>query len=275
MQGDVRISTPGASASRRELTVYDTPAKRSPEDEQRDRAKRVESHPFLYHLGQFVPGLRPNEPSAPDPSAEQGGSAAIGGTAYGASGGVSLWGREAANQLIGEDLHRTGASGLAAADHPPQAVPLFPAQLPAVAQTQPADPTEWATPVSPVEIPRIVMGQVDRMVQNGVPATTLFVKLDPPHLGKVDLAFTYAQQKVSVNVMAATQQAKDHLDTQLTHIRSILHGHNLPTGELKVVLASEAAGQQGGSSDKEPGEQPNRYRRRRRSAPLDEAITSI
>jgi flagellar hook-length control protein FliK len=115
------------------------------------------------------------------------------------------------------------------------------------------------------------------MAQNGVPAATLRVQLDPPHLGKVDLAFTYAQQKVTVNVVAATQQAKDQLEIQLAQIRGILHAHQLPTGEMKVMLASEAgsSGGQGQNAEQDPDRQPPLYRRRRARTPADEGIGAV
>lgn len=276
MNGDVRFSGFAPTASRRELTVYDAPEKRSPEDEARDRAKHVESHPFLYYLGQMVPGLQQNQPPEATGDVSSGAASAIGAAGTLAGQGLGVWGREAANRMFdGSAAARPLAAEAAEPVDPTRAVPIFPAQVAAMQPVAPVQEVEAAAPVAPVEIPRIVMAQVDRMVQNGVPASTLHVKLDPPNLGKVELAFTYAQQKVSVNIMAATQQARDHLETQLMHIRSILHAHNLPTGELKVVLASQSAGPQGGGSDKEPGDQPARYRRRRRSNPLDEAISGI
>lgn len=275
MRGDVRIPTHGPTSSRRELTIYDTPEKRSPEDEARDRAKHIESHPFLYYLGQMVPGLQPGGPAEPAPDPSAGGPGAPGAVGRIASHGLDLWGREAVRGLFEEGWTQAGA---AHADDPARespGIPIIPPQLPPPQVVGPAQDAEASAPVAPVEIPRIVLAQVDRMVQGGTTASTIHVQLDPPHLGKVELAFTYAQHKVSVNVLAATQQARDHLEMQLANIRGILHAHNLPTGELKVVLAGESAGPQDGPGGREPGEQPQRYRRRRRAGSLDEAIARI
>jgi flagellar hook-length control protein FliK len=278
---DVRPpSSAAASGARRELTVYDTPEKRSPDDEARDRAKHVESHPFLYYLSQFVPGMRPQDAQAPDSGTT--GSGAIGEALSATSGTLNVWSQSAANRLF-------DGSQVAA----PVSETRFPSEFQTaivsngglnafavLPQQAVAEPEAILAPVAAPEIPRIAFGQVERMMQNGAPASTLKIQLDPPHLGRLDMAFTYTQQKVTVNVIAATQQAKEHLDMQLSQIRAILQGHNLQTGEMKVMLASEAGGSgaQGGNSEQDPGSQQlqqQRYRRRRRAASLDEAISGI
>ena len=276
---DVRpASSAAASGSRRELTVYDTPGKRSPEDEARDRAKQVESHPFLHYLTRFVPGLRPNaEGASPSPDSQAGSPASEGLSV--ASGTLGIWGRNAANRLF--EAPQPGAN----TNEPPspadfQTAIVSNGGLNAFAVLPQQDVAEPEGVHLPAAVPRIVFGQVERMVQDGAPASTLKIQLDPPHLGKLDMAFTYTQQKVTVNVIAATQQAKEHLDMQLSQIRGILHGHNLQTGEIKVMLASEAGGSgtQGGNSEQDPGSQQlqqQRYRRRRRATASDEAITGI
>ncbi len=269
---DTQLPTSLTAASRRELTVYDSPPRRTPEEDARDRAKQVEAHPFLYYLAQFVPGLQPQTPV--EAAAAGAGPGSVEAATSQAAAGVGLWGKEAANRLFDAPgpVAERGAEPQALAP-----VVMAPPSL----NTAPIGPVADAEPMhvaAPIDFPRIVVAQIDRMAQNGAPAATLKVQLEPPNLGKVDLAFTYAQQKVSVNVVAATQQAKDQLEIQLSQIRGILHAHHLPTGELKVMLASEA-GTSGGpgqnaDQDQDP-QQPQRYRRRRRAAPLDEALGAI
>jgi len=253
------------TSGKRELTVYDTPESRSPEDKARDDAKDVVAHPFLYYLGQLVPGLIPAQPAP-----------AEAGEALQVAAGISaeragLWASGAANGLL------EGAPEVPR-DTPDLPAPIAGIPPPPQVPAQPAKPVEEAAPtapVAPVEVPRVVFGHVDRMVQNGVPATTLTFQLKPEHLGKVELAFTYAQQKVTVNVVAATQQAKEQLDLQLGQIRQILHAHKLPTGDMKVVVAGDAGSPRGGHTDQDPGQQPQRYRRRRRPSSLDDAIGGV
>ncbi|MBM3270281.1 MAG: flagellar hook-length control protein FliK [Candidatus Sericytochromatia bacterium] len=264
---DISLPISAPNASRRELTVYDSPPERTPEEEARERAKEVETHPFLHYLAQFVEGLRPAAAQGAEPAP------AVQAVDLLPRFGLEIWNRQLTALLA------DAPAPLVAAEAPaPETVPIVVAPPPqAAAPPQQAIEPEAAPPVAPVEMPRIIVGQIDRLRQNGVPATTLTVRLDPPHLGKVDLAFTYSQQRVSVNVVAATQQAKDQLELQLAQIRGILHAHQLPTGELKVMLAGDAgaAGGHGQQAEQDGSQQPQRYRRRRRSASFEEELARV
>ena len=95
---DVRPPAPATSSSRRELTIYDTPERRAPDDDARDRAKHVESHPFLYYLSQFVPGMRP--PDAPSPDVSAAAVSGVGAALSATGAATSLWARDGVNRLF-------------------------------------------------------------------------------------------------------------------------------------------------------------------------------
>ena len=243
------------------LTPYDTPARpdESPESRARQAAKDEESHPFIHYLAQFVPGLVPR-PQAPDPDKLLGERTdALATVLAPASKGPEP------RKDDTRDANRDVLAGLGAIQPPP--VVLAPI-APVVADEPRA--------VTPAAVPQLIAAQVQRLQTDGIPATQIRVQLDPPDLGKLDLAFTYAQEKVSVNIVAATAQAKEHLDLQLGAIRNILSQHHLQTGELKVVLGQKT-GSQGGSGDREGGGNgsnaaPGQAMRRRKRPSLDEDV---
>lgn len=252
---------------KRDLTVYDTPAVRSVEDEARDRAKHVDSHPFLHYLGKFIPGLVPleteekNEPSFKEPEL------------LGNIGPMSstLWltanapgGPQSSHDDRARDRRLETPTG-----------PSAPLVLPAVALPAVDAETVLLPQIAVLEFPRYVTGQIERFVNRGEVATRLKVLLDPPHLGKLELAFTYFQQKVQVNVVAATPQAKSELDSQLSAIRAILRSHQLTASDIMVVVASGGSGGDGEPQGQNPGFGSPRYRRRRRREPGDELIAGI
>ncbi|MBU6427752.1 MAG: flagellar hook-length control protein FliK [Cyanobacteria bacterium REEB65] len=239
------------------LTAYDSPNK--PQDDPQAKARQAvqdeASHPFIHYLAQFVPGLLPRS---------LGTGAAVAGREPPALAQEPL---RAANDLVTEGPSRKQGDRL---DPLTEALGPQPTQLAFLAPLAPVQPSEEPEPLSPVApagIPPVVLAEVQRLKAQGMNATQLRVQLDPPHLGKVQLEVTYAQQRVSVNVVAATQQAKSHLDLQLSTIRNILQAHQLQTGELKVVLGGKA-GPQGGSTGRDGSQggtalqQPLRRRRR-------------
>ena len=244
------------------LTPYDTPARpgESPESKAKQAAKDEESHPFIHYLAQFVPGLVPR-PQTPEPAPPAGERidplASV----------LTPTLKQPERKLDGtRDPDRDVLASLGAIQ--PQPVMLTP-----VAPVAEDD----SRPVTPAAVPQVIAAQVQRMQTSGIPATQIHVQLDPPDLGKLDLAFTYAQEKVSVNIVAATAQAREHLNLQLGAIRNILSQHNLQTGELKVVLGQKT-GSQGGSTDREgggnggSGSAPGQAMRRRKRPSLDEDV---
>ena len=251
-----------ASPVTHKLTPYDTPTRpdQSPEAKAQQAAKDEESHPFIHYLAQFVPGLVP-QPHAPAPDPMPGERIDALATLPTASPR-----RPEPRLADSRDANRDVLASLGSIQ--PQPVMLAP--------VAPVADDESRT-VTPAAVPQLIAAQVQRLQTDGIPATQIRVQLDPPDLGKLDLAFTYAQEKVSVNIIAATAQAKEHLDLQLGAIRNILGQHQLQTGELKVVLGQKS-GSQGGSTDREgsgnggSNAAPGQAVRKRKRPSLDEDV---
>lgn len=253
------------------LSPYDTPTK--PDQGPRAKAQQAVqdevSHPFNHYLAQFVPGLLPHLEPLKTPEALQPAD----------KGALALLARSARPT---EPIPQ-GTDPTLDPLRQELAVPAFAPQGPtSQAPIEPArkDQGLRLSAVRPTAIPQMIRAQVQRMQTDGIAATQIRVQLDPPDLGKLQLAFTYAQQRVSVNVVAATQAAKDHLDAQLGAIRGILGEHNLQTGELKVVLGGKN-GPQGGSTDRDGNNagqsaaSPLARRRKRPNLDEDLAIDDI
>lgn len=137
------------------------------------------------------------------------------------------------------------------------------------------DAVKEGAPIHEAHFPSMFVAQFSQMQVKGEPVSRLAVQIAPEHLGKLQMTFTLQQQTVAVSVLAATQQAKEALERQMSAIQSVLSSHNLKPAEIKVEVAHQGAGAgQQQFSDGEEGSgysAPNRWLIRR-AGELDEGI---
>ncbi|MEB3299605.1 MAG: flagellar hook-length control protein FliK [Candidatus Sericytochromatia bacterium] len=224
-------------------------------EEAREDREAVVRRPFLHYLAQWVPELMTDVLPA---------GVAETGEAAGAVAGLVLG--------QGRDEAR-GAESMEAwfQTPPPGAVP-WSGQPVQPDLAPPDDTTVRGRPGLEVPaLPGLVRAELLRARPGEPPATTLRFQLAPEHLGKLDLSFTYAQQKVSVTIVAQSQVAREQLAEKLGQIRDILHQHQLRTDKIEIAVEGKgraATGQQ--DKDLGAGGPGSRLPRRRLRRPSNE-----
>lgn len=158
-----------------------------------------------------------------------------------------------------------------------QDVVSLPVLIPLTPQTAPIDPQALLTAVSegqPVDVsflPNVLMAQVTQLKQAGQPVTQLAMRLNPEHIGPVNMTVVAeGSKKVSVQLAAQSEASRGVLERQLEDIKAILIAHQLAPGEIKVVATPK--GQNSGHSsgrDDEAYPTPNRWLARKPSKPDD------
>jgi len=144
----------------------------------------------------------------------------------------------------------------------PQAMTMEPqALLEAVSEGRPVDVSF---------LPNVLMAQLTQLKQSGQPVTQLALRLNPEHLGPLNMTVVAEGSKVSVQLAAQSESSRTVLERQLEDIKAILVAHQLAPGELKVVATPK--GQNSGNSfgrDDEAYPTPNRWVNRKSSKPDD------
>ncbi|MEB3238420.1 MAG: flagellar hook-length control protein FliK [Candidatus Sericytochromatia bacterium] len=224
-------------------------------EEAREDREAVERRPFLHYLAQIVPGLLPGTLSD---------EALAAADAAGAVAGLVL----DVDTDKGADASRAWESWFQQQPHP-GLQPLVPPDMGVAVDDAPA--VRMRPGLEVPAIPGLVRAEIVRAQPGEVPATTLRFQLAPEHLGKLDLSFTYAQQKVSVTIVAQSQAAREQLAEKLGQIRDILHQHRLQAD--KVEIAVEGRSRSGGArqdADLGAGGAGGRLPRRRLRKPTAE-----
>ncbi len=157
-----------------------------------------------------------------------------------------------------------------------------PLLIPLAPQATSFDPQALLEAVSegrPVDVsflPNVLMAQLTQLKQAGQPVTQLALRLNPEHLGPLNMTVVAEGNKVSVQLAAQSESSRNVLERQLEDIKAILVAHQLAPGELKVVATPKGQSSGGQSSrDEEAYPTPNRWVARKPSKPdepLDVAV---
>ena len=119
-------------------------------------------------------------------------------------------------------------------------------------------------------LPNVLMAQLTQLRQSGQPVTQLALRLNPEHLGPLDMTVVAEGSKVSVQLTAESESTRHVLERQLEDIKAVLVAHQLAPGELKVVASPKghSTGNQS-SRDDEAYPTPNRWLARKPTKPDD------
>jgi len=119
-------------------------------------------------------------------------------------------------------------------------------------------------------LPNVLMAQLTQLKQSGQPVTQLALRLNPEHLGPLDMTVVAEGSKVSVQLTAETESTRQVLERQLEDIKAILVSQQLAPGELKVVASPKghSTGSHSGR-DEEAYPTPNRWVARKPTKPDD------
>jgi len=224
-------------------------------EEAKEDREAVARRPFLHYLAQWVPGLVPEDMTTEALTVTD---------AAGAVAGLVLEGPSDRGEAAG----KAWETWFQQQPHPGLQAPLT-----QVAEVS-ADDSSVIRMRPGLEVPALpglVRAEVLRSRPGDPPATTLRFQLAPEHLGKLDLSFTYAQQKVSVVIVAQSQAAREQVAEKMGQIRDILHQHKLQAD--KVEIAVEGRGRSGNArqdADLGAGGAGSRLPRRRLRKPTQE-----
>ncbi|GEM_PF-1479325 len=117
-------------------------------------------------------------------------------------------------------------------------------------------------------LPNVLMAQLTQLKQAGQPVTQLALRLNPEHLGPLNMTVVAEGGKVSVQLAAESESTRQVLQRQLEDIKGILVAHQLAPGELKVVATPKGQSSGGRSTkDEEAYPTPNRWVAKRPSKP--------
>jgi hypothetical protein len=117
-------------------------------------------------------------------------------------------------------------------------------------------------------LPNVLMAQLTQLKQAGQPVTQLALRLNPEHLGPLNMTVVAEGNKVSVQLAAQSESTRHVLERQLDDIKAILIAHQLAPGELKVVATPKGQSSGGHSTrDEEAYPTPNRWVSKRPSNP--------
>lgn len=158
-------------------------------------------------------------------------------------------------------------------------VPLL---IPLAPQPNTVDPQTLLEAVSegrPVDVsflPNVLMAQLTQLKQAGQPVTQLALRLNPEHLGPLNMTVVAEGSKVSVQLAASSESTRQVLERQLEDIKAILVAHQLAPGELKVTAPPKGQSSGGRSTkDDEAYPTPNRWVTRRPTKPDDPVEVAV
>ncbi len=154
----------------------------------------------------------------------------------------------------------------------------MPVLIPLAPQTPTFDPQALLQAVSEGQavdvsfLPNVLMAQLTQLKQAGQPVTQLALRLNPEHLGPLNMTVVAESNKVSVQLAAHSESSRNVLERQLEDIKAILVAHQLAPGELKVVATPKGQSSGGSSArDDEAYPTPNRWVSRKPTKP-DESL---
>ncbi len=146
-----------------------------------------------------------------------------------------------------------------AAPQPPVATP---SAAPSAVVSLPTPPASAAA-VSSAPVP--VAGEVFDATANGERIVraitarfnggngTMRLQLDPPNLGRVEVAMTMGRQGVRLTVLAGSHQAAQVLGSELGHLREAIESHGLTVNQL----SGQAPRAEGSAASQQPGREGN------------------
>lgn len=109
-------------------------------------------------------------------------------------------------------------------------------------------------------LPNVLMAQLTQLKQAGQPVTQLALRLNPEHLGPLDMTVVAEGAKVSVQLAAESESTRRVLERQLEDIKAVLISHQLAPGELKVVASPKGQSTRNSASgNDEAYPTPNRW----------------
>jgi hypothetical protein len=126
-------------------------------------------------------------------------------------------------------------------------------------------------------LPNVLMAQLTQLRQGGQPVSQLALRLNPEHLGPLNMTVVAEGGKVSVQLAAASESTRHVLESQLEDIKAILVAHQIAPGELKVTAPPKGGQSSGGrsSKDEDAYPTPNRWVARRPSKPDDAVEVAV
>lgn len=169
----------------------------------------------------------------------------------------------------------TQASELQEVSSMPVLIPLAP-QSPAVEPQALLEAVSEGQAVDVSFLPNVLMAQLTQLKQSGQPVTQLALRLNPEHLGPLNMTVVAEGGKVSVQLAAESESTRRVLERQLEDIKNILVAQQLAPGELKVVAPPKGQSSGGRSGkDEEAYPTPNRWVARRPSKPDEEINVAV